>query len=145
MFVSEINSIASDANIDQKCKTIRGERRGESPLFISMHRIEFVSNDSPYLFNLSKFFMETKNEGAATRSIKKPISAKSILNELIEFEKPKKIRKHLRELMDFYLLNHSDDAPETRIEIYSSFYSVDETLKKANHYSKRKEAHHATN
>jgi len=106
----------------------KGRRKGASPPVNSVLRMDLVRSDLPPLFNQKSISMRTRIDNYAF-STPMAISAEQVIEHITFSDDPENLRKHLRALMDAYLLQSDDDLDYPRGVVYSSFLIIDEALR----------------
>lgn len=134
LFIFEVLLISSSHDASTETKLQR-EHSGESPSVIFRHRLDVGSSDSLLLFYQNHSIMLPTNDDCG-RTAQMAISAERIINDLVSTNEVSRMREHLRELIDSYLLN--EDDKKSRQEIYGTFLALDYTLRKSESISKER-------
>ena len=108
---------------------------GESPHSPGEGLVNGKGTTVLYLGPTLKIFAMTSNS-PSTKCASLAIAAETILNDLVTTDEISRMRQHLRDMLDAYLL--SEDDQDSRREVYGSFLAFDYLLRNSEHISKER-------
>jgi len=126
-----------EVQITTETKT-KGRRTGESPAVNSVPRMDWVRSDLPPLFNQNHFIMRTQNDDCATCA-KKPLTAESIIKELISCASMEYFKKGLHDLFISWVSHEELTEGEYKDTVIYTYTCLDELIESVDKLKKQKE------
>lgn len=126
--ISNFNQDATNINYKTGTK-IRGRQTVESTEVLSKHLFRSSCNDLPFFIDNQNFIIMHEQMDNCATCAQKPITAESIVEEIISLDDPKNIREDLHEMMLAFFMHYENPTEEFKGRIYNTYTTLRNALK----------------
>jgi hypothetical protein len=128
------------ANNHKKTETKKkGRQTDESSAVVTMLRIGLLRRDLPPLFNQNHFNMRSNNDDCATCA-KKPLTAESIIKELISCTSMEYFKKGLHDLFISWVSHEELTEGEYKDTVIYTYTCLNELLESVNQFKNQQKS-----